>query len=86
MPPDGTVASCPGLPSVAGGDACFTAAARAGMTIIHVSSELRLAWRRGVEEGLEDPNEIAPYKLVAPSVVAIQKIVTDRLKLFNGSA
>ncbi len=67
-------------------DADFTAAAKAGMTIIHVSSELRLAWRRGVEEGLKDPNEIAPYKLVAPSVAAIQKIVTDRLKLFNGLA
>ncbi len=65
-------------------DADFTAAAKAGMTIIHVSSELRLAWRRGVEEGLKDPNEIAPYKLVAPSVAAIQKIVIDRLKLFNG--
>ena len=34
-------------------DADFTAAALAGMTIIHVSSELRLAWRRGVEEGLK---------------------------------
>lgn len=67
-------------------DADFTSAAKAGMTIIHVSSELRLAWRRGVEEGLKDPNEIAPYKLVAPSVVAIQKIVEDRLKLFNGLA
>ncbi len=67
-------------------DAGFTAAARAGMTIIHVSSELRLAWRRGVEDGLKDPNEIAPYKLVAPSVANIQKIVIDRLKLFNGLA
>jgi fructose-bisphosphate aldolase class II len=67
-------------------DRDFTAAARAGMTIIHVSSELRLAWRRGVEEGLKDPNEIAPYKLVAPAVAAIQKIVEDRLRLFNGLA
>jgi fructose-bisphosphate aldolase class II len=65
-------------------DADFTAAAKAGMTIIHVSSELRLAWRRGVEEGLKDPNEIAPYKITAPSVVGIQKIVIDRMKLFNG--
>jgi fructose-bisphosphate aldolase, class II len=65
-------------------DADFTAAARAGMTIIHVSSELRLAWRRGVEEGLKNPEEIAPYKIVAPAVPAIQKIVEDRLKLFNG--
>ena len=65
-------------------DANFTAAAKAGMTIIHVSSELRLAWRRGVEQALKDPNEIAPYKLVAPAVTEIQKIVVDRLKLFNG--
>jgi fructose-bisphosphate aldolase class II len=63
----------------------FTQAAQAGMTIIHVSSELRLAWRRGVGEALAmDPNEIAPYKLVAPAQAAIEKIVTDRLKLFNG--
>lgn len=67
-------------------DADFVAAAKAGMTIIHVSSELRLAWRRGVEEGLKSPDEIAPYKLVAPAVVNIQKIVIDRLKLFNGIA
>ena len=65
-------------------DADFVAATKAGMTIIHVSSELRLAWRRGVEEGLKDPNEIAPYKITAPAVVGIQKIVIDRLKLFNG--
>jgi fructose-bisphosphate aldolase class II len=65
-------------------DADFTAAAQAGMTIIHVSSELRLAWRRGVEEGLKDPNEIAPYKIVAPAVPSIKQIVIDRLKLFNG--
>ncbi len=62
----------------------FVAAARNGMTIIHVSSELRLAWRRGVEEGLKHPDEIAPYKLVAPAVEGIKKIVIDRLKLFNG--
>lgn len=66
-------------------DADFSAAAKAGMTIIHVSSELRLAWRRGVEEALaKDAHEIAPYKLVAPAVIAIQKIVEDRLALFNG--
>lgn len=66
-------------------DKLFTDAARAGMTIIHVSSELRLAWRRGVEQGLKDkPDEIAPYKILPPAVEGIQKIVTDRLKLFNG--
>ena len=67
-------------------DEDLAAAAKAGMTIIHISSELRLAWRRGVEEGLKNnPNEIAPYKILPPAVEAIQKIVAARLKLFNGA-
>ena len=66
-------------------DEDFVAAAKAGMTIIHISSELRLAWRRGVEAGLaKDKNEIAPYKILPLAVEGIKKIVADRLKLFNG--
>jgi fructose-bisphosphate aldolase class II len=66
-------------------DQDFAAAAQNGMTIIHVSSELRLAWRRGMEQSLaNDPAEIAPYKLLGPSVEGIKNIVTNRLKLFNG--
>lgn len=65
-------------------DEDFSAAAKAGMTIIHISSELRLAWRRGVEAGLaKDPNEIAPYKILLPAIEGIKKIVEDRLRLFN---
>lgn len=66
-------------------DEDFSAAAKNGMTIIHVSSELRLAWRRGVEAGLaKNANEIAPYKILPPAAEGIRRIVTDRLKLFNG--
>jgi len=65
-------------------DEDMAAAVKAGMTIVHVSTELRLAWRHGVEAGLaKDVNEIAPYKILPPAVDAIKKIVTDRLKLFN---
>ena len=64
-------------------DEDFVAAVKAGMTIVHVSSELRLAWRRGIEQGLKDQNEIAPYKLMAPSVEGVKNVVLERLKLFN---
>ena len=68
-------------------DKDFVAAAKNGMTIIHVSSELRLAWRKGVEAGLAaNPQEIAPYKILPPAVEGIKNIVIDRLKLFNGLA
>lgn len=66
-------------------DQDFKAAIAAGMTIVHVSTELRIAWRRGVEEGLRaKPDEVAPYKILPPALEGIRKIVEERLKLFNG--
>lgn len=66
-------------------DEDFKAAVAAGMDIVHVSSELRLAWRRGVEAGLAaNADEIAPYKILPPAVEGIKKIVEDRLTLFDG--
>jgi fructose-bisphosphate aldolase class II len=63
----------------------FTAAIAAGMNIIHVSTELRLAWRRSLEAALAaEPNEIAPYKLFPPAVEGIKEVALGRLKLFNG--
>ncbi len=66
-------------------DEDFKAAVAAGMDIVHVSSEIRLAWRRGVEAGLAaNPGEIAPYKILPPAVLGIGEIVKNRLALFNG--
>jgi fructose-bisphosphate aldolase class II len=56
----------------------------AGITIIHINTELRVAWRRGVEEGLSKPDEIVPYKILAPALERVKQVVSSRLKLFNG--
>lgn len=65
-------------------DEDFVAAVKSGMNIVHVSTELRVAWRRGVEEGLKsNPEEVAPYKILPPVVENIKKIVETRLQLFN---
>ena len=62
----------------------FRRAIKAGMTIVHVNTEIRLAWRRGVEAGLAaDPNDIAPYKILAPAHADVKKVVAARLELFN---
>ena len=67
-------------------DGDFVAAVKSGMTIVHISTELRVAWRRGVEEGLRNnPEEVAPYKILPPAVEEIKKIVKNRLQLFNSS-
>lgn len=56
----------------------------AGITIIHINTEIRLAWRRGLERSLsEHPNEIVPYKVLPAAIEAIEEVVTSRLKLFN---
>lgn len=67
-------------------DEDFVAAVKSGMTIVHISTELRVAWRRGVEESLRNnPEEVAPYKILPPVVEEIKKIVKNRLQLFNSS-
>jgi fructose-bisphosphate aldolase, class II len=56
----------------------------AGINIIHVNTELRVAWRRGLEQGLsQQPNEVVPYKVLPFAVEAVEEVVRSRLKLFN---
>lgn len=65
----------------------FSEAINAGMSIVHVNTELRVAWRKGVEEGLkEKPEEVAPYKILPTAVSNIETVVEQRLKLFNSSS
>lgn len=62
----------------------FKRAIKAGMTIVHVNTELRVAWRRGIEAGLAaKPNEYAPYKILPAAVEAVRKVVASRLALFS---
>jgi fructose-bisphosphate aldolase class II len=57
----------------------------AGINIIHINTELRVAWRRGLEEGLaKQPLEVVPYKILPFAVESVEKVARSRLKLFNG--
>ena len=65
-------------------DADFREAINAGVSIIHINTELRLAWRKGMELGLRrKPDEVAPYKLYSFPLEAIKKTVSERLRLFS---
>lgn len=62
----------------------FVKAIDQGVRIIHISTELRKAWRSGVEKGLQEkPNEVAPYKILAPALSDVKAVAMQRLKLFN---
>jgi fructose-bisphosphate aldolase class II len=56
----------------------------AGINIVHINTELRVAWRRGLEDGLaKQPHEVVPYKILPTAVEAVKKVVVSRLKLFS---
>jgi fructose-bisphosphate aldolase class II len=56
----------------------------AGINVVHINTELRVAWRRGLEEGLVKlPNEVVPYKILPFALEAIKQTASSRLRLFN---
>ena len=56
----------------------------AGINIIHINTELRVAWRRGLEAAFaEKPREVVPYKLLPSAEESIKQVVLARLRLFN---
>jgi fructose-bisphosphate aldolase class II len=65
----------------------FRKAIKAGITMIHINTELRLAWRTGLAEPLtKNPEAVAPYKLLSDVVSGVKTVVRRRLELFGGNA
>jgi fructose-bisphosphate aldolase class II len=62
----------------------FLASIDAGISIIHINTEIRVAWRNALEQSLkENPEEIAPYKIMSAVITEMKKVVLKNLKLFN---
>jgi fructose-bisphosphate aldolase class II len=56
----------------------------AGISIIHINTELRVAWRNGLEAGLAaQPNQVVPYKILPFAVDSVKRVTLARLTLFN---
>ena len=68
-------------------DEDFRKAIAAGINIVHINTELRVAWRRGLEQGLAaHPDEVVPYKILPAAVDSVKQVVASRLGLFNGES
>jgi fructose-bisphosphate aldolase class II len=62
----------------------FRRAIAAGINIVHINTELRVAWRQSLEASLaQHPNEVVPYKILPPVIDAVKEVALSRLKLFN---
>ncbi|MBI3632311.1 MAG: class II fructose-bisphosphate aldolase family protein [Candidatus Vogelbacteria bacterium] len=66
-------------------DENFTKGIDAGLSVVHINTEIRIAWRDALKQSLleGDPNEVAPYKILKKSSQATEDAVRSRLKLFN---
>jgi fructose-bisphosphate aldolase class II len=83
------ISNATGVPLVLHGgsgnsDDDFRAAIAAGVCIVHINTEIRLAYKQGIMRSLsENPDEVAPYKFLKPAVQAVEDVVVKKLKVFN---
>jgi fructose-bisphosphate aldolase, class II len=60
------------------------AAIMAGMSCVHINTEIRVAFRKALVKSLQDnPDEVAPYKYMKEAVKGVESVVEEKLKLFS---
>lgn len=80
-----------GLPLVLHGgsgtsEADFKAAIAAGVVIVHVNTELRVAFKEALIKGLADhADQVAPYKFLKPAQDAMKQVIIEKLTIFNNA-
>ncbi len=83
------IADAVGIPLVLHGasgnsDADIRETIKNGVAVVHVNTELRIAYRSALVKSLSDsPDEVSPYKYLRPAKLAMQKVVEDKLRVFN---
>lgn len=83
------IAEITGLPLVLHGGSGisvedFKAAIQVGMCIVHVNTELRVAYKDALTKGLQDnADQVAPYKILKPTQQAMKEVIIEKLKIFN---
>ena len=83
------ISEATGIPLVLHGgsglvDEDFTIAVKNGMACVHINTEIRIAYVDSIKKAIiNDPEQIAPYKLMKDSVSAVETVVEKRLRLFN---
>lgn len=65
-------------------DEDFRKAIESGIAAIHISTELRIAFREGLEEAFANGEELAPYRYMEQARVKLMDIVEQRIRLFWG--
>lgn len=65
----------------------FRRAIAGGISIVHINTELRVAWRRSLDESLTaNRDEVVPYRILPLVVEAVREVVKSRLNLFSAQS
>ncbi|MEK7537292.1 MAG: class II fructose-bisphosphate aldolase [Patescibacteria group bacterium] len=61
----------------------FKKAIESGITNIHINTEVRIAYREGLDEKLKAaPGETSPYKFLEGAVEKMKEVVEEKVKIF----
>lgn len=61
----------------------FIKAIDSGISMVHINTEIRKAYRDGIRDYLtEHPDEVAPYRFMSQGVANLKEVVKNRLELF----
>ncbi len=64
----------------------FKAAIRSGVAVVHVNTEIRVAFKDALTESLiKNADQVAPYKILKPSQDAMKSVIIDKLTIFNNA-
>jgi len=59
-------------------------AIKLGVVKININTELRIAYSEALgQEIKQHPDEIKPYKILAPTIEAMRKVIEEKIKLFG---
>ncbi|MFH1393215.1 MAG: class II fructose-bisphosphate aldolase [Patescibacteria group bacterium] len=62
----------------------FKSAIEAGISMVHINTEIRVAFTESLRKTLQEmPEETTPYKVLSPSVSAMKKVIAEKLKIFG---
>jgi fructose-bisphosphate aldolase class II len=54
-----------------------------GVAVVHVNTEIRVAYKEALKKHTGESGEVAPYKYMKEVETDVQKVVAEKLKIFN---
>ncbi len=54
-----------------------------GVAVVHVNTEIRVAYKEALKKHITESDEVAPYKYMKEIEADVQKVVEEKLKIFN---